>query len=128
MFRGTPIRRPATRASWKYRLVSKGRVTALAAVIGLVLVAALAAWIALGGVLSGASDMRRRIAPLGVTVVVPDGWHRERGAGTPAPGFFWIHTRYVSEEESPVALTWGRDASTDDLHDAYLLVGSLRQG
>jgi hypothetical protein len=41
--------------------VSKRRLTALAVVIGLVAVAALAAWIALGGVISGSSGPRHRV-------------------------------------------------------------------
>jgi hypothetical protein len=41
--------------------VSRARVTTLAVVIGLVLVCALAAWIALGGVISGASGPHHRV-------------------------------------------------------------------
>jgi hypothetical protein len=41
--------------------VSKRRLTALAVVVGLVLVAALAAWIALGGVIAGDEGPRHRI-------------------------------------------------------------------
>ena len=41
--------------------MSKARITALAIVVGLVLVAALAGWIALGGVISGDSGPRHRV-------------------------------------------------------------------
>jgi hypothetical protein len=55
----------ATRAALHCRgriaVVSRARITTIAIVIGLVLVGALAAWIALGGVISGAPGPRHRV-------------------------------------------------------------------